>query len=290
IKAWVKDRAAVLSASTLRMVYGGVLVPLFQAAVHDRLIGSSPCLGVRLPEIEDADYTIPTPDQVHALHDALPERYRAIVYVVAGCGLRGGEVFGLELDAVNFLRRELAVRQQMKVVIGRRPFLAPPKMKTSRRTVDLPDVVGEALARHLEQFPAGQIELDDDTDERNPRRRQARMVFTNGNGAPINRARWSYVWRPAVQAAGLPAGFGLRDLRHYFATVLIFGGANVKTVQLAMGHTTPTITLNTYVGHWPDALDRTRSLVDSALGCTQSLPTAAAVGVIPGQHAGGGGN
>jgi len=51
-----------------------------------------------------------------------------------------------------------------------------------------------------------------------------------------------------------------------FATVLIFGGANVKTVQLAMGHTTPTITLNTYVGHWPDALDRTRSLVDAALG------------------------
>jgi len=46
--------------------------------------------------------------------------------------------------------------------------------------------------------------------------------------------------------------------------VLIFGGANVKSVQLAMGHTTPTITLNTYVGYWPDAIDQTRSLVDSS--------------------------
>jgi hypothetical protein len=53
---------------------------------------------------------------------------------------------------------------------------------------------------------------------------------------------------------------------------LIFGGANVKTVQLAMGHTTPTITLNTYVGYWPDALDRTRSLVNDVLGCTPCVP------------------
>lgn len=67
---------------------------------------------------------------------------------------------------------------------------------------------------------------------------------------------------------GLPLGFGLRDLRRYFATVLIYGGANVKSCQLAMGHTTPTTTLNTYVGYRPDAVDQTRTLVDSALGCT----------------------
>jgi integrase len=96
--------------------------------------------------------------------------------------------------------------------------------------------------------------------------REARLVFTRGDGRPVHRADWSHIWRPAVQAVGLPTGFGLRDLRHYFATVLIFGGANVKSVQLAMGHTTPTITLNTYVGYWPDAVDRTRTLVDLALG------------------------
>jgi hypothetical protein len=95
LKGWVKDRAAVLSPSTLAVVYSGVLVPMFQAAVNDRLIGASPCVGVRLPEIDRSDYTIPTPDQVHALYDTLPERYQAITYVAAGCGLRGGEVFGL---------------------------------------------------------------------------------------------------------------------------------------------------------------------------------------------------
>ena len=75
-----------------------------------------------------------------------------------------------------------------------------------------------------------------------------------------------------MKAVRLPSGYGLSDLRHYFATVLIYGGANVKSVQLAMGHTTPTITLNTYVGYWPDAIDQTRTLVDSALGRTGSVP------------------
>jgi integrase len=198
--------------------------------------------------------------------------------VAAGCGLRGGEVFGLELSAVDFLRREVEVRHQLKVLSGRSPFLAPPKTKTSRRTVELPEIVGTALAQHLNRFPAEPVELDDDTDGRNPTRRAALLLFTNTNGEPIHRASWSHVWRPAVRKVGLPEGFGLRDLRHYFATVLIFGGANVKTVQLAMGHTTPTITLNTYVGYWPDALDRTRSLVDAALNCARSVPAVVAGG------------
>ena len=73
-----------------------------------------------------------------------------------------------------------------------------------------------------------------------------------------------------MSGQGSPKGTGSLALRHYFATVLIYGGANVKSVQLAMGHTTPTITLNTYVGYWPDAIDPTRTLVDAALGCTGS--------------------
>ena len=69
---------------------------------------------------------------------------------------------------------------------------------------------------------------------------------------------------------GLPPGWGFHGLRHYYATLLIHAGASVKTVQLALGHSTPTITLNEYVHEWPDALDRTRSLVDAELGDTRN--------------------
>lgn len=47
---------------------------------------------------------------------------------------------------------------------------------------------------------------------------------------------------------------------------MIHSGASVKRVQLALGHSTPTITLNTYVGEWPDTDRETRSIVDAALG------------------------
>ena len=283
LRGWVKDRSMHLAPSTLATVYFGLLVPMFRAAVADKLIGSSPCVGVRLPEIPDARYTIATPAQVHALADALPEMYRAIVYLAAGCGWRAGEVFGLERDELDLDAREVHVRRQLSVVSGRTPYLAPPKTKTSARTNEVPAVVADALRRHLATYPVAGVELDDETIPRKPTRRRAALVFTREDGRPIHRADWSYIWRPAVEAAGLPKGFGLRDLRHYFATVLIFGGANVKTVQLAMGHTTPTITLNTYVGYWPDAVDQTRSLVDGALGCTGPVPEASPEDGTPGQ-------
>jgi integrase len=61
-------------------------------------------------------------------------------------------------------------------------------------------------------------------------------------------------------------GAGLHSLRHYLATLLIHNGASVKRVQLALGHSTPTITLNTYVGEWPDTDQETSTIVDAALG------------------------
>jgi integrase len=57
--------------------------------------------------------------------------------------------------------------------------------------------------------------------------------------------------------------------------VLIHAGASVKTVQLALGHSNPTVTLNTYVHEWPDVLDRTRSLVEGALGQRGTAVTSA---------------
>lgn len=272
IRGWIKDRAQVLAPSTLHMIYASTLVPLFNTAIVDRRIASSPCTGVRLPEIPDADYYIATQQEVHALYAALPERYRAMVYMAAGCGWRAGEIMGLETDAIDFLRRKVYVRQQLIYTTGRGLYLGPLKTKTSKRTNELPDITARALSKHLKQHPPTPVEIDDYTDTRQPHRRAAHLIFTNDKGLPIRHVDWSRIWTTAVKHVGLPTGFGLRDLRHYYATVLIFGGANVKTVQLAMGHAKPTITLNTYVGYWPDAPDQTRSLVNDILGCTLPVP------------------
>lgn len=139
------------------------------------------------------------------------------------------------------------------------------KTRTSRRTVELPKVAADALARHIERHPVELVEIEDRTDARSVRTRPARLLFTTQQGRPIHRAAWSHLWRPGREAAELAAGVRFHALRHYVAPLLIFSGASVKTVQMALGHATPTITLNTYVGLWPDQIDRTRTLVDAAL-------------------------
>jgi integrase len=55
------------------------------------------------------DHYIPTADQVHTLAATLPQRYSAVVCLAAGCGLRAAEITGLELESVDFLRREIDI-------------------------------------------------------------------------------------------------------------------------------------------------------------------------------------
>jgi integrase len=81
------------------------------------------------------------------------------------------------------------------------------------------------------------------------------------------------MWTPVRTRVGLPPRWVIHGLRHYYATLPIHAGASVKTVQLALGHSTPTVTHNEYVHEWPDALDRTRSLVDGALGTREAAAT-----------------
>jgi integrase len=204
----------------------------------------------------------------------MPARLSPMVYLAAGCGLRLGEILGLELEDVDLDARDLHVRRQLKVLNSRQPFLGQVKTKTSVRTVELPDVVAAALTSHMGQG-CEPVEVDDDTDRRRPQRRGARLLFRSVNDEPMNAAVFSRIWATARAGVGLPPRWGIHGLRHYYATVLIHAGASVKTVQLALGHSTPTVTLNTYVHEWPDVVDRTRLLVDGALGRRETAATRA---------------
>lgn len=98
-------------------------------------------------------------------------------------------------------------------------------------------------------------------------------MFRAASGEPVNASTFTRTWTPVRAEMGLPPRWGFHGLRHYYATLLIHAGASVKTVQLALGHSTPTITLNEYVHEWPDVLDRTRALVDGALGGREAAAT-----------------
>lgn len=76
-----------------------------------------------------------------------------------------------------------------------------------------------------------------------------------------------YRWRKTRDAVGVDA-LKLHDLRHFYDSGLIAAGCDVVTVQRAVGHSSPTVTLNTYSHLWPDANDRTARLRTS---CSEPL-------------------
>src|SRR5215471_10334146 len=85
-------------------------------------------------------------------------------------------------------------------------------------------------------------------------------------GADPRRAAVERAMRKARQKVkDLPAGFRYHDLRHYFASLLIADGADVKTVQARLRHASAKTTLDTYGHIWPDRDESTRAAVDAVL-------------------------
>jgi integrase len=247
VQELVKRLSLDLAPATVAVVHR-ILAGIFKTAVRDRRIVASPCEGTKLPKVHRRRIEPMTLEAVQALTEAMPDRYRALVTLAAGTGLRQGEVFGLTVDRVDFLRRQLTVDRQLVTMPDRAPYLAPPKTQASVRVVPLPHVVVDALAAHLAAWPADGF------------------VFTTELGTPIRRTAFSdRVWRPAVKRAGL-SGVTPHSLRHFYASLLIRHGESVKTVQARLGHASAAETLDTYSHLWPDSDDRTRAAVDSVLG------------------------
>jgi integrase len=75
-----------------------------------------------------------------------------------------------------------------------------------------------------------------------------------------------------LSRAATKVSYCLHDCRHFFASGLIHGGCDVVTVQRALGHSSPSVTLDSYGHLWPNAADRTRTaaqgLVDQVFGAS----------------------
>ncbi|MFI6068222.1 tyrosine-type recombinase/integrase [Micromonospora sp. NPDC051227] len=251
-----------LAPSSVRPVWA-TLRAIFRAAVRDRAIGHDPCIGVKLPELPLAEVVPLLLDQVDALAGAVPSRYRALIAADAGSGLRQGEIFGLEVPGIDFLRREITVSQQVQPTAGGGVKVCPPKNRHSHRTVPVGQVVVDELAAHLAEFPVREVEVLDVTGKR-PVRRKARLVFTDGAGQPLLRSAFNAdVWNPARKAAGVPAA-GMHDLRHTYASLLIRAGLGPKIVAKLLGHKDASMTLRVYAHLWPDDDDRSRQAIDDA--------------------------
>lgn len=241
VEAWVKamqDKG--LQPSTIRTRFNNVRSVL-RAAERDRLLARDPAQNVKLPRVVrgESAMRIPAPVEVGQLMSSCTDHLavmRAFVAVCAFAGLRLGEVCGLKVSDVDFLRGEIHVERQ-----SQRGEVRVPKYG-STRTVHIPRQLVETLAEHVRLHCPG-----DDPD---------RWLWSNARGpwtADVVEPRFARL----REKVGLE--YTLHDLRHFYASGLIAAGCDVVTVQRAMGHKDATTTLNTYSHLWPRAEDRTRN-------------------------------
>ena len=274
VQEWVNTLAASgLAPATVRHAYRAVFKAVLNDAIDDGLLARSPCHRIELPAVALPAIEPLTPAQVLTLAGRIDPRYRAMVLLAAGCGLRWSEAAGLTTDRIHLgtraqvtIDRQLGYRPATKrrsPDAASRPLFAPPKTSASCRVIPLPATVAAALREHLRACPPGPDGL----------------LFTTPAGDVLNPANWRQrTWRPLVRSApGIPSGTTFHRLRHAYASLLGDAGLADHEIQRRLGHAHPG-EVRWYRHPYPDPGDgqATRPPIDTALAGAESCREQAA--------------
>jgi len=258
VQAWVAAEVKRgLAATTIRTRLNYVQMA-FRAAVLDKVIASSPAVGVKPPRVRRAEAAMQllTAKHVRAALGAADPGFRPFVAVCVFAGLRLGEAAGLQLRDVDFLRRTISVARQVQGATAGTTTIEAPKYG-SERIVYVPADLTDMLAAHVMSRGIDQPE---------------EHLFRRPTGELYNRGSADAQWRLIRRDARLPDTMKLHTLRHTYASNLIADGCDVVTVQRALGHTQPSITLNVYSHLWPSAEDKTRAAAKSFMTAVLDPP------------------
>jgi len=236
VQGWVKRmQAADVGPHAIRHAYN-LFATMMNAAVDEGVLPATPCRRIDLPATPPKLPEWFTHEQVAAIAERLPARHAAAVWLMAWCGLRWGEMAGLRIGNIAFLRRRLSV-VGVNTQNGR--WKEYPKSSKSRREISVPPHVLEMLAPLVADRPAEDLIFRTERGER-----------------PWSGANWRVVWNRAIDEA---RGDGIdvprytpHALRHTAASTLVQNGVPLYDVQALLGHESPQITAR-YSHLRPDA-------------------------------------
>ncbi|GAB3494011.1 site-specific integrase [Amycolatopsis cihanbeyliensis] len=225
----------------------------FNAAAHVKITAKQPRPIVWTAErveqwrqtgIRPSPVMVWTPEQTgQFLAHVAEDRLYALWHLLTFRGLRRGEACGLRPEDLNLDAGTLDVAKQLTEV-DYEVAESDPKTDAGERTIALDAGTTEMLRTHRvrqarERLSWGPAWVD------------SGRVFTRENGEQL-RPSWVTDRFAALAAeAGLPP-IRLHDLRHGAATLALAGGAEMKTVQDMLGHSSITITSDVYTSVLPD--------------------------------------
>jgi integrase len=248
VQAWIRGLQRDGTSPIYIKVIFANLSAVLNAAVDDDLIRKNPCNAgtVKLPRLDPSNVQAWEPEDVMAVEDALPGRYQIMVPLGAQCGLRQGEIFGLGVEHIDFMRGKIHVLRQVKIVRSRQVFDLPKGGKT-RVIDDVPEDVLMALARHLQRWPAVTVTLP--WQKPDGREESVKLVLSTRERTALQRFYVNaHVWKKALREVGIePDRHNMMHvLRHTFAATLLADGISVDRVASWLGHSDPGFTLRYY--------------------------------------------
>jgi len=153
--------------------------------------------------------------------------YKPLILVMGLCGLRWGEAIALRPIDIDPTKKTIMISRSISEV--NRNFTIQDTKSHKSRIVVMPEILLEELVL---------LAMTKQSDE---------LLFSNNGNYLSNALFHQKVYKPAVKRAGIP-NVTIHDLRHTTASIAIANGANVLVLARMLGHSTPTMTLNTY-GH-----------------------------------------
>jgi len=221
VQGWVSTAVqGGLSARSVRK-YHTILAGIFKAAVRDRVIAYNPCEGSTLPKVVTTPREIITPGQFEQLLVTIPGRHRLLLLVGIETGMRWGELAGLRPKYLDLPRCLVCVQETMVEIskknspTGQRYQVKAYPKNDQRRTIKISPELTGLLADRITTLRIGPEDLLFPSTDRNLQQPTSRNTFR------------TKVWRPAVEAAGLPTTVRMHDLRH---------AHDLKTVMDRLGH------------------------------------------------------
>jgi integrase len=235
VEGWIAAMSAAGAGATTVLRAHGVLSGILAMAVKSRRLAINPAKGVdNLPRKTTRRHVYLTADDVDRLAEAAGP-HRALVLVLAYCGLRWGEAIALRVADVEFLRRRLTVSENA-VQISVDHAVGPTKAYKARSVPVAGFVLDELSAQCAGKTPSD-------------------LVFAARDGGYLPRPKSSNGWfTRAVKDAGVQA-ITPHDLRHTCASLAVSAGVNVLALQRMLGHTSAKMTLDTYADLFDDDLD-----------------------------------